>query len=422
MKKNRKCIALLTAALGLWLIALPLTFGYKGNLVEVSDIVCGVLLLVFGLFSLIFSRVWSRCSVGLIGLWLQMAPLVFWAPSALMYVNDTFVGAVAIAFSFLLAQREETVNLNAVPTGWSYNPSGWAHRIPTVGLAILCWFFSRYMAAYQLGYIESIYDPFFTQGTLKVITSHVSKSFPVSDAGMGALCYTLESLLGWQGSSQRWMTMPWLVLAFGVLVIPVGIVSMTLIILQPVVVGSWCSWCLATAASMLLMIVLTAGEFAAALQVLGETKKRGGSIWTVLWKGAHAHFFTMSATSLVRKRNPIGYGVTLPWNLLFSIVLGIWLMVSPSVMQIGKDLATSNYILGPMIAAIAIIALAEVFRSIRYLNILFGFALMLAPCFIPFSGSICVINNILTGLAILLLSFRKGRIVQSYGLWEKFIT
>jgi uncharacterized membrane protein len=422
VKKNKNCIPLLSVALGLWLIALPLTFGYKGHLIEVSDIVCGVLLLVFGLFSLMFSRVWARCAVGLIGLWLQMAPLIFWAPSALMYVNDTFVGAVVIAFSFLLVQKKSTENLNGIPKGWSYNPSGWAHRIPTVGLAMLCWFFSRYMAAYQLGYIESIYDPFFTQGTLNVITSRVSKSFPVSDAGMGALCYTLESLLGWQGSSQRWRTMPWLVLAFGFLVIPVGIVSITLIILQPVVVGSWCSWCLATAASMLLMIVLTAGELTAALQVLSEAKKRGESIWTVLWKGAHNPFFTTPAPPLMRKRNAIRCGVTLPWNLLVSMALGIWLMVSPSVLQTSKDLALSDYVFGPMIAAIAIIAFAEVFRSVRYLNVLFSLGLMLAPWVVSSSGGICAANNILTGLAVLLLSFRKGKILQSYGSWESFIT
>ena len=282
-KKNR--IALLTIALGFWLIGLPLTFGYWGNPVGASDIISGFLFVVLGLLSLAPKRIWSGWAIGILGVWLQLAPLIFFASHPLMYINDTIVGAVAIVFSFLFTKKEEPIDGNDRPTGWSYNPSAWAHRIPTVTLAMLCWFFSRYMATYQLGYIDHVWDPFFPGGTLQVITSKISKNFPVSDAGLGALCYSLEFLLGWQGSSRRWATMPWLVLAFAFLVIPVGIVSITLIILQPVVVGAWCSWCLATAACMLLMIVLTAGELAAALQFLKEARKRGNSLWQTFWKG-----------------------------------------------------------------------------------------------------------------------------------------
>lgn len=418
-KKNR--LALLTVAIGIWLIAIPLTYGFGKHPVAYSDLAAGLLIIVFGLLSLAPKRVWSGWAVGLVGVWLQMAPLFFWAPTPLMYINDTVIGAVAIVLAFLFVKNDAPSGDIDRPAGWSYNPSGWSHRIPTVGLAMLCWFFSRYMAAFQLGYIDQIWDPFFTDGTLKVITSQISRDFPVSDAGLGAVCYTLEFLLGWQGNSRRWAGMPWLVLAFAFLVIPVGIVSITLIILQPVVVGAWCSWCLATAACMLAMIVLTAGELAAVLQFLNEARKKGESVWKVFWKGGKVERSFFQAKPRSRPKDSLPWGVTLPWNLLVSIAIGIWLMASPSALGMQNDLATVNYIEGPMIAAFSVIALAEAFRGVRYVNILFGIGLVLAPWFVSEANLLFIGNDVLAGLIIIALAFRKGKISERYGAWEKMI-
>ncbi len=422
MSTKKIPIPLLVVALGLWLIALPLSFDYKMQSVGISDILCGTLFAVLGLLSLSQTRVWAGWAIGLIGLWLEIAPLVFWAPESLMYINDTLIGAIAIVFSFQMAKKGEgKATEGAIPNGWSYNPSAWGHRIPTACLALLCWFFSRYMAAYQLGYIAEVWDPFFQGGTLHVITSKISKGFPVSDAGMGAVCYTLEFLLSWQGSSRRWLNMPWLSLAFGFLVIPVGIVSITLIILQPVVVGYWCSWCLATAACMLLMIVLTAGELAAVLQLLKEARSKKESLWKVFWKGAGETYASRSVAPRKRAKNAIAYGFAFPWNLLVSAVLGIWLMASPSGFGIIGGVATSNYILGPMIAAVSIIALAEVFRSVRYLNIIFGLGLCIAPWVVTEGNTTALCNNLVVGVLILALAPIKGRVAEKYGYWERFL-
>ena len=414
MRKNQ--CALLAVALGFWLIAIPLTFDYKGHPVGLSDIISGFLLSFFGLFSLAPRRTWSGWALGLVGVWLQLAPLVFWAPIPLMYINDTLVGALAIVLSFLIAKKNEVESATSVPVGWSYNPSAWLHRIPTVGLATLCWFFSRYMAAYQLGYIDSVWDPFFTNGTLNVITSKISKDFPVSDAGMGAVCYTLEMLLGWQGGQRRWATMPWLVLAFAFLVVPVGLASITLIILQPVVVGAWCSWCLATAACMLLMIVLTGGELAAALECLKAASSRGESVWKVFWKGAKA--FNPNSPAIARR---LAWGVSFPGNLIALFLLGIWLMFSHSVLRIEDGLSTANYILGPMVAAFSFIACSEVFRSVRLVNILFGLILLIAPWIVTSASGVGIANSLIVGVSVILLAFQKGKIRERYGKWARFI-
>jgi hypothetical protein len=47
---------------------------------------------------------------------------------------------------------------------------------------------------------------------------------------------------------------------FGVMIIPVGIVSIVLVMLQPIAAGAWCFWCLLTAAATLVMIPLAVDE------------------------------------------------------------------------------------------------------------------------------------------------------------------
>jgi apolipoprotein N-acyltransferase len=52
----------------------------------------------------------------------------------------------------------------------------------------------------------------------------------------------LEPLSGFMGGRNR--TMPWMVVMFGVLVVPLGVVSIVLVILQPLALGAWCTLCL----------------------------------------------------------------------------------------------------------------------------------------------------------------------------------
>ncbi len=420
MNQTRTKTALLILALGLWLISVACTFQRNSQEMIYSDVISGLVLIVLGICSLKPDRLWSVVGAGCVGFWLQFAPLVFWAPSEMIYLNDTLTGALVIALSFLFVKKtgaqEDLVLRN--PLGWSYNPSAWNHRIPTVALAMVCWFFSRYMAAFQLGYIDQIYDPVFKDGTLNVITSAISRSFPVSDAGMGALCYTLEALLGWQGDEQRWYKRPWLVLFFGILVVPVGMASTTLIVLQPVIVGSWCFWCLATAALMLLMIVFTAGELVAVLQYLSQSRKSGRSLWSVFWKGGSADRESIPS---LKSKGKGSWGITLPWNLIVTAALGVWLMISPSVTRVLGEISISDFIEGPLMIAISVIAMAEVFRSLRYINFLLGISLLVTAWVQPEMAGFASWNNSIVGAAAILLSFRKGPIKERYGSWEKFI-
>lgn len=202
--------------LGAWLITSPFTLGYRSAAMSWSDIISGSLIVLFSVVSAsrefnAYAR-WAVCSVGI---WLLFAPLVFWTPDAAAYMNDTLVGALVIAFAVLVTMMpgmDMSVMEGAdVPPGWSYNPSTWLQRAPIILLALVGFLASRYMAAYQLGHINPVWDPFFGDGTRRVLDSEVSKMFPIPDAGLGALSYVLEILMGFMGDKARWRTMPWMV-------------------------------------------------------------------------------------------------------------------------------------------------------------------------------------------------------------------
>ena len=123
-------------------------------------------------------------------------------------------------------------------------------------------------------------EPFFAgqdakNGTEHIITSDVSRAWPIADAGLGATSYMIEALMGAMGSSKRWRTMPWMVPFFFILVVPLGGVSIFFIIIQPVVIGTYCTLCLIAALAMLVVIPLTLDEVVAMGQYMWRSVRVG---------------------------------------------------------------------------------------------------------------------------------------------------
>jgi uncharacterized membrane protein len=144
---------------------------------------------------------------------------------------------------------------DAIPAGWDYDPSAWwSQRMPIVAMALVGFVIAAYLALYQVGIVPTVWEPFFGEGSETILHSWVSKVLPVSDAALGAFGYLLDAVTGAIGGRRRWRTMPWIVVLFGVAVGPLGAVSILLVILQPVVFGTWCTLCLVTAAISVAMI------------------------------------------------------------------------------------------------------------------------------------------------------------------------
>ncbi|MBZ0292738.1 MAG: vitamin K epoxide reductase family protein [Anaerolineae bacterium] len=165
------------------------------------------------------------------------------------------------------------------PPGWDNNPSSWHQRLPIVGLALIGLLIASYLGAFQLDLITAVWEPFFGNGTREVLTSGVSTILPIPDGVLGALAYLVDAVTGVIGGRDRWRTMPWIVIIFGIAVGPLGAVSITLVIFQPVLFDSWCTLCLCSALISILMIGPAMDEFLASLQYLKRVSKHGDSVW-----------------------------------------------------------------------------------------------------------------------------------------------
>jgi len=446
---------------GLWLVFSPLAFGlfdpqaFGDTIRQVtqerglpdplqrtvwlawSDIASGVLVVLFSALSLSPRFSWAQWANASVGVWLLFAPLVFWSPSAAVYTNDTMIGALVISFAILVPMmpgmsHESMMDTSDLPVGWSYSPSTYLQRLPIIALGFIGFIIARQLTAYQLGHVEGVWEPFFAgtggrNGTETIITSDVSKAWPIPDAGLGAVSYMFEVLMGVMGGRQRWRTMPWMVAAFGVVVVPLGVVSIYFIIIQPIVIGTWCTLCLLAAAAMLLMIPYTLDELVAMGQFLVQSHRRGEPFWRT--------FFTGGASPGSGKDRSAGFdaalaesgaaavrGVTVPWTLAASAVFGAALMFTRLAFGTEPPMAHSDHLVGALIVTVAVMAMAEVGRPLRFINIAFGGWLVAAPWVLEGASTTGSFAGVAIGLAVIVLSLPRGRRSdEHYGSWDRFV-
>ena len=413
-----------SAMIALWLIASPFTLGYPSRALAGSDMASGVAVLVLAAIALSPRRGWASWMQAVVGLWLMAAPLLFWAPDAASYANDTLAGALLVGFGLLIPMSMEMKGPDT-PVGWTYNPSAWSQRAPIIALSLISFFAARYMAAFQLGHIDHAWDPFFGggAGTERVLTSSVSRAWPVSDAGLGAMTYLIEVLMGLMGDGRRWRTMPWMVAAFGLVVVPLGVVSIVLVIMQPLVVGSWCTLCLLTAALMLAMIPLALDEVVAMIQFVARERRAGKSAWRVFWLGGEESQRDGAREHRAPTWHPGGmvWGMTATASLAAVTALGLWLMFAPDALGTTGAAADSDHLVGALLIVVAVIAMAEVARPARFLAVPLGAWLVVAPWLLAGSTAGDHVIGALVGVATAALSLPLGRLRDHYGAFDRSV-
>ena len=173
------------------------------------------------------------------------------------------------------------------PPGFDENPTRWSRRILIIALAFAGLCVSVYLTLFQINVLQSVWDPFFQ-------SPEVLEYLGIPDAALGALAYATEIVLSLIGGRQKWRTMPWTVLAFGVVILAGALVSVLLFLMQAFLVGAWCTLCLASAAISLAIFALGYEEPLAGLRYLGQVRGSGGSIWRAFlgidaMKGAADH-------------------------------------------------------------------------------------------------------------------------------------
>ena len=457
----------LSMMLGFWLLTSPFTLGYMSNfvpdanqlrvmaerglpsfelrnlLMTWSDVISGILVIVFSILSADAWRrnPWAQWANAFVGLWLLFAPLVFWTPLPEAYANGTLVGGLVIALAVLIPMMPGMsmagmMGKPDVPPGWAYTPSSWLQRMPIGVLALIGFLIARVLGAYQLGHIDSVWEPFFAgsgdmkgvmNGTETIITSDVSKAWPIPDGALGAIVYTLELAMTWMAGKDRWRTMPWMVLGLAILILPLGIVSIYFIIIQPIVIGTWCTLCLIAALAMAVMIPYSLNEFVAMGQFLVWARRKGKPFWRTFWTGD-----AMEGGSDDTSKGLIGSpreqiaqatrGVTYPWTLTLSIAIGVWLTFTRLTFDSSGAMADSDHLVGALVVTFSIMAYAEVGRAIRFINIPFGAWLIAAPWLLGgIASPLAIWNGVICGVLLIALAIPRGPVKDSYAGWDRYI-
>lgn len=181
-------------------------------------------------------------------------------------------------------------DLQAAVWPYHYNPSAWRQRVPICILAIVAAIISAHLALFQWRLVGTVWDPVFGEASERVIGSDVAKRMyrwiGIHDAALGAFAYLGDALFGFAGSTRRWQYRPWMVILFGIDVIPLGIVSAVLVLIQTLVLGDWCFLCLVTAAISLILVYLAWDEVRVSCTFLWRVWRRsasGKTLWRTFW-------------------------------------------------------------------------------------------------------------------------------------------
>jgi hypothetical protein len=223
-----------------------------------------------------------------------------------------------------------------------------------------------------------------------------------------------------------------MVALFGILVIPLGLVHIFLVISQPLLVGAWCTFCLAAACIMLPMIPLEIDEVVAMCQHMVQAIRKGEKFWDIFWKGGKPIEMNKDERSpeLMELSQNFGkvfkasvWGMSAPWTLILSAVIGIALITLPAFfgVPIQATLADINHLCGALIVVVAVICMGEVVRAGRYLNVLLGLAVAVIPWFISDTQTTLKIIDTIAGVAVGVLSLPIGIKKEQYGLWDKYV-
>ena len=98
-----------------------------------------------------------------------------------------------------------------------------------------------------------------------------------------------------------------------------------------------------------------------------------------------------------------------------------WLMFAPAVFGMEGRAADSDHLVGALVTTVAVIAMAEVLRAARFLNILLGAWVIAAPWFLSGAPATARLNALVSGIILIVVSLRRGTIKERYATWDRMV-
>jgi len=96
------------------------------------------------------------------------------------------------------------------------------------------------------------------------------------------------------------------------------------------------------------------------------------------------------------------------------------LLFTRVTLGVDGTLANAHHVIGSLVLTVISVAAAEVARPVRWLNALLGAALIATP-FVWEANTLTLVVSVVLGLALIVLSIRRGKIRERYGNWSRLI-
>nr|WP_306264822.1 aldehyde dehydrogenase family protein [Pararhizobium sp. IMCC3301] len=324
--------------LGFWMITAPFTLGYLSDFVPDAN------------------QLWVMANRGL-------SPFAY--RNMLMTISDVGSGVLVVIFGYLSANAR-----------WNYPWAQWANAV--VGGWLL---FAPLVIWTPLP--EAYVNSTLIGGTVIALAILIPMMPGMSMAGM---MDKPDIPPEWGYNPSSWLQrVPIATLALlGFLIVLLGIVSIYFVIVQPILIGTWCMLCLFTALAMALMIPYSLDEFVAMGQFLTASHRAGKPFWRTFWTGGameegsddHARGLLAPKAQMFAQS---GQGVTFPPALLAICAIGIWLTFTRLTFGSTGAMTNSDHLTGLLLVTFSIIAFAEVACMVWFLSVPAGLWLIVAP-------------------------------------------
>jgi hypothetical protein len=96
-------------------------------------------------------------------------------------------------------------------------------------------------------------------------------------------------------------------------------------------------------------------------------------------------------------------------------------MFAPAVLGFEAYAAANDNVVGALIATVAIISTAEVIRAFRFVNLLFGIWLLVAPWALVGASTSGRWSDMICGVALIFLTLPRGTVREQYGAWDAYV-
>ena len=112
---------------------------------------------------------------------------------------------------------------------------------------------------------------------------------------------------------------------------------------------------------------------------------------------------------------------TITPTLALSAGLGAWLMFAPAVFGTSGAAAINDPLVGPLVITVSVMALAEIGRTVRWLNVPLGLWLLAAPWLLDGITPGARWNDLAVGVLLIALAGPRGKITERFGGFNRYI-